>query len=269
MVLNNFVASLNESSTSLIRLVVADNLNDDDDVAGITEAFGGQHLPLERNFGYGGGMNRAVDALPAEIEWVLVTNPDVVLHPGSIDDLVATGRQDPRIGTVGPAILTDGLVYPSARTVPSLRTGIGHALFANIWINNPWTKSYRRDTSREPVSRDAGWLSGACVLVRRSAFVELGGFDEGYFMYFEDVDLGYRMTKAGYRNVYEPAAVVTHTGAHSTRTRSAEMIEIHHQSARRFLTRKYSAPLLWPIRVSLVVGLKLRSAVLTRRATHH
>jgi N-acetylglucosaminyl-diphospho-decaprenol L-rhamnosyltransferase len=160
-------------------------------------------------------------------------------------------------------------VYPSARALPSLRTGIGHALFANIWLGNPWTRAYRRDSSSDPVRRDAGWLSGACVLVRKSAFDELGGFDDGYFMYFEDVDLGYRLGKAGYRNVYEPAAVVVHSGAHSTSDHSARMISVHHESARRFLTRKYSGWYLWPVRVALTVGLDLRSALLSRRATHH
>ncbi len=79
-----------------------------------------------------------------------------------------------------------------------------------------------------------------------AAFDELGGFDDGYFMYFEDVDLGYRLSKAGYRNVYEPSEVVNHSGAHSTSVESERMIEAHHESARRFLQRKYPGPLLWP-----------------------
>jgi N-acetylglucosaminyl-diphospho-decaprenol L-rhamnosyltransferase len=107
-------------------------------------------------------------------------------------------------------------------------------------------------------------LSGACVLVRKSAFDEIGGFDTGFFMYFEDVDLGYRLGKSGHRNVYEPAAVVTHTGAHSTNSDSGRMITAHHESARRFLNKKYSGPLLWPVRVVLRIGLQLRSALVRR-----
>src|SRR5690606_10093760 len=106
---------------------------------------------------------------------------------------------------LGPRVLNeDGTTYPSARAVPSLRTGVGHALFTNLWTANPWSRRYRDDLAPADEARDAGWLSGSCVLVRRRAFDELGGFDEGYFMYFEDVDLGYRLGKAGYRNVYEP-----------------------------------------------------------------
>jgi N-acetylglucosaminyl-diphospho-decaprenol L-rhamnosyltransferase len=170
---------------------------------------------------------------------------------------------------VGPATLTaEGELYPSARAVPSLRNGVGHALFANLWISNPWSRAYRNDADAKPVRRDAGWLSGACVLVRRSAFEELGGFDPEFFMYFEDVDLGYRLGKLGYRNVYEPAAVVTHTGAHSTASDSLAMIKAHHDSARRFLDKKYSGWKLWPVRTALAVGLKLRSSLIGRRIHH-
>jgi N-acetylglucosaminyl-diphospho-decaprenol L-rhamnosyltransferase len=268
-VLEGFLESVPASSADPLMVVVADNGTNDVAVAQLTIASSAHYLPLDRNLGYGGAMNEAIRSLPADVEWVLVSNPDVVLTAGAIDALVAAGNSDARIGAVGPAIMTDGEVYPSARAVPSLRTGIGHALFANIWLGNPWTRAYRRDSSRDPVRRDAGWLSGACVLVRKSAFDELGGFDDGYFMYFEDVDLGYRLGKAGYRNVYEPAAIVVHSGAHSTSDHSAQMIIVHHQSARRFLTRKYSGWHLWPVRVALIVGLDLRSAFLSRRATHH
>lgn len=268
-VLEGFLESVPAASSYPLIIVVADNGTNDTTVALLTTASSARYLPLERNRGYGGAMNEAIRSLPADVRWVLVSNPDVVLTAGAIDALVAAGESDPRVGAVGPAIMTNDEVYPSARAVPSLRTGIGHALFANIWLGNPWTRAYRRDSSRDPVRRDAGWLSGACVLVRKSAFDELGGFDDGYFMYFEDVDLGYRLGKAGYRNVYEPAAVVVHSGAHSTSDHSARMIAVHHQSARRFLTRKYSGWHLWPVRVVLVIGLDLRSALLSRRATHH
>jgi len=268
-VLEGFLDSVPRSSANPIVIVVADNARNDVFVARLSRAASAGYLALEQNRGYGAGMNAGIASLPEGIKWVLVSNPDVVLEVGAIDALVRAGSEDDRIGSVGPAILTDGMIYPSARAVPSLRTGIGHALFANIWPGNPWTRAYRRDSSGEAVRRDAGWLSGACVLVRKSAFDAIGGFDDGFFMYFEDVDLGYRLGKAGYRNVYEPAAVVTHTGAHSTTTESARMITAHHESALRFLSRKYSGRALWPVRTVLWIGLTARSAVLRRNPGHH
>lgn len=266
-VLEPFLASVSSAAAGETTVVVVDNLA----VSGVhidrlAQASGARYLPLSENRGYGRGMNAGVECLPPAVEWVVISNPDVAFTPGAIDRLVATAAQDDRIGSVGPAILTPALeVYPSARYVPSLRTGIGHALFANVWPSNPWSERYRQ-SAEVGRQRDAGWLSGACLLVRRRAFEELGGFDPGYFMYFEDVDLGYRMGKAGWRNVYDPAATVMHSGAHSTRESSDAMIAAHHRSAYRFLASKYHAWYLWPLRVALRASLAVRSRFERARA---
>ena len=204
-VLGGFLASVPAAGPEPVAVVVVDNAPGTGDASALSAKAGATHLPLPSNPGYGGAVNAGERALPASVEWVLISNPDVVLAPGAIDTLLETGRSDPAIGAVGPAVLNpDGSVYPSARAVPSLRTGVGHALFANLWQRNPWTLAYRRESDPSDQVRDAGWLSGSCLLVRRSAFAQIGGFDDGYFMYFEDVDLGFRLGKAGYRNVYEP-----------------------------------------------------------------
>lgn len=267
-VLPAFLSSIERASSQRIATVVVDNLPGEGTHA---EAIAAEHdaLYLARadNPGYGGAMNAGASRLPASVTWMLLSNPDVELSPGSLDSLVAVGESSPEIGAVGPAVLNeDGTVYPSARAVPSLRTGVGHALFVNLWQSNPWTSRYRQDSDESVVRRDAGWLSGSCVLVRREAFDGIGGFDEGYFMYFEDVDLGYRLGRAGWRNVYEPAVTVVHLGAHSTASESARMVQAHHDSARRFLSRKYRGWYLWPIRAALGIGLRIRSGALKSRA---
>lgn len=262
-VLAGFLASVPAASARNTPIVVADNLPSSGGAKELCTGAGAEYLPMASNLGYGGAMNAAAAALPSGIEWVLVSNPDVVLESGCIDELVRVGDEDAAIGAVGPAIRNnDGTLYPSARAVPSLRTGIGHAMFVNLWTGNPWTRAYRKDTEQDLNRRDAGWLSGACVLVRRTAFERLDGFDPSYFMYFEDVDLGFRLGKNGYRNVYAPSAGVTHSGAHSTNGESAQMIRTHHDSARLFLARKYSGFWLWPVRFVLTIGLRLRSALI-------
>lgn len=265
-VLAGFLDSIARAAVDRPALVVVDNAPGADDAAELAARHGGSYVAMPSNPGYGGAVNAGVRALPAHVEWVLISNPDVELGAGSIDTLRATAEADPAIGAVGPAVLNpDGSVYPSARAVPSLRTGVGHALFANLWQRNPWTLAYRRETDPSDERRDAGWLSGSCLLVRRSAFDAVAGFDEGYFMYFEDVDLGFRLGRAGFRNVYDPSATVTHVGAHSTGSESARMVAAHHESARRFLSKKYSGWYLWPIRLGLRAGLALRSHAITRR----
>ncbi len=268
-VLGGFLDSSTAASTERVSLVIVDNApGDADDASRLASEYGAIYVSLAANPGYGGAVNAGVKALPTGIDWVLISNPDVELAPGSIDVLRQTATSDPAIGAIGPAVLNpDGSVYPSARAVPSLRTGVGHALFVNLWQRNPWTLAYRRESDPSDRARDAGWLSGSCLLVRRSAFDAVGGFDEGYFMYFEDVDLGFRLGKAGFRNVYEPLAQVTHVGAHSTGTESARMVAAHHASARRFLAKKYTGWWLWPVRVVLRVGLAIRSTAIQRRLT--
>lgn len=267
-VLPGFLASIAAASSTPVQTVIVDNKpGDDSRAAELAARFGADYVARPDNPGYGGAINAGVAALPASVRWVLISNPDVVLHPGVIDALMAVGESDMCIAAIGPAVLNpDGTVYPSARRVPSLRTGVGHALFVNLWHDNPWTRRYRQDADEAVTARDAGWLSGSCLLVRRDVFDEVGGFDEGYFMYFEDVDLGYRIGLAGYRNRYEPSVAVTHIGGHTTINESAVMIRAHHTSARRFITRKYRGWYLWPVRVALSMGLTARSALLERRA---
>lgn len=266
-VLAGLLDSIADAAGEPVAVVVADNLPTEGDAAGLARAIGGEYVPLPANPGYGGAVNAAERLLPASVEWFLVVNPDVVLTAGSIAVLRERGETDASIAAVGPLIRDpDGSVYPSARAAPSLRTGVGHAMLGPVWPGNPWTRAYRKDAADPPVLRDAGWLSGSCQLVRRSAFHTVGGFDESYFMYFEDVDLGVRFSQAGFRNVYEPSAEIMHVGAHSTGRESARMIDAHHTSARRFLSTKYPGPLLWPVRVTLSAGLRVRSAWILRRS---
>ncbi len=257
--LETFLASVPGASVDGLAVIVVDNNSRDlDQIRRITEAHGAHLIPSSDNLGYGGGIRLAFQHLPAEIEFVLISNPDVTLTSGSIDVLVAAARRLPRAAAVGPRILEpNGDVYPSARSLPSLRSGVGHALFANVWPGNPWTRSYWA-ANKDIVEREAGWLSGACLLVRRRAFEDIGGFDAGYFMYFEDVDLGARFTAANWINVYIPDATVVHTGAHSTTHTAGAMDRVHHASAYRYLSKRYPGWHLAPLRLALRVGLALR-----------
>jgi N-acetylglucosaminyl-diphospho-decaprenol L-rhamnosyltransferase len=261
-VLPGLISSLRESTTQPYEVLIADNARDED-VASFAAEHGARYLPLDHNAGYGSAVNAAARSLGPEVKWILICNPDVRLLPGSLDVLIDRLEEDPRIGAVGPRVLNeDGTTYPSARAIPSLRTGIGHALFANVWKRNPWTRSYRATSDLSDEPRAVGWLSGSCLLVRRSAFDAIGGFDEGYFMYFEDVDLGARMADAGHPNVYIPASRVVHAGAHSTSSEAPRMIAAHHASARRFVSRRYPGPLLLPIRWAIYAALGIRSQIL-------
>ncbi|HLM33479.1 MAG TPA: glycosyltransferase, partial [Gaiellaceae bacterium] len=136
---------------------------------------------------------------------------------------------------VGPRIFSRGEVQLSARGFPSFRTGLlgRRSLLTRLLVR---ARRYPAEFRRVPPGGGpVDWVSGACMLVRRSAFDSVGGFDEGYWMYWEDADLCRRLVDKGWQVHFEPAAVVHHaTGASGT---SARTIRAFHESAARFATR--------------------------------
>lgn len=263
--LTDFTRSLAEATTADVELVLVDNGTDPTIADRVAAEAGGRVLHAGENLGYGGGANAG--ARGATQPWLVVANPDVVWEPGSLDALIAAAEQHPDAGALGPALLNDdGTVYPSARELPSLTQGVGHAVFGKVWPGNPWTHAYQRRQETAGQEREAGWLSGACLLLRREAFEAVGGFDEDYFMFFEDVDLGERLGLAGRPNVYVPSARVVHVGGVSWKARPAPMIAAHHASARRYLHRRYHQWYQWPVRVAISGGLSLREFVEQRAA---
>lgn len=261
-VLVPFLESVRQASSDDPAVVVVNNAVDDADLApSVATSPRVRLVESGSNLGYGKAMNLgAQDARDAE--WLLLANPDLTFTPGAIDELVRVGASDPGIAIVGPLIRTPaGEIYPSARRLPSLRHGIGHALVGMITKNNPWTRAYLADRENPPRQRDAGWLSGACLLVRRDVFESVRGFDDKYQMYFEDVDLCARIAADGGRVVYAPSSEVTHEGGHSTRRNSRAMIKIHHRSAYTYLAGRYTAWYLAPLRLALRLSLTLRAFV--------
>jgi N-acetylglucosaminyl-diphospho-decaprenol L-rhamnosyltransferase len=261
--LDGFLDSLAKATTRRYQVVLADNGSTDGAPQRAAERPGVEFLSTGGNLGYGGGANRGVASLSDEFGWVVVANPDIEWGPDSLDKLLDAADRWPRGGAFGPLIREpNGVVYPSARLLPSLGRGIGHASLGKLWPDNPWTRSYRQSDTTV-VERTAGWLSGSCLLLRREAFEAVHGFDERYFMYFEDVDLGDRLGAAGWQNVYVPDAEVMHIGGAATKKVAAKMLAAHHASAYRYLADRHTgpqwAPVLAAIKAALAVRLKLET----------
>jgi N-acetylglucosaminyl-diphospho-decaprenol L-rhamnosyltransferase len=260
--LADFLDSLASATTVRADIVLADNGSSDGAEEIAAKRDGVRLIRTGGNLGYGGAANIGVAA--SDAPFVVIANPDIVWQAGALDELLAAADEWPQGGSFGPMIYTPaGEIYPSARELPSLGRGIGHALFGWCWPSNPWTAAYRREREH-PREGPAGWLSGSCLLVRRSAFEQVGGFDASYFMYFEDVDLGERLGKAGWQNVYVPAAQVVHAGGHATSHHQAEMAAAHHHSAYQYLARRYRGPARLPLRMAIRLGLSVRGALAKR-----
>lgn len=255
--LDEFLHSLPEACSAPYSVVLVDNGSTDGAPERAQEEFGTVLIRSGGNIGYGAAAN--LGARLAHEPFLLVSNPDVVLGPGSIDRLLEATQRWPTGGAFGPAIQEpDGSLYPSARALPIVAHGVGHALLARIWPRNPWTRSYRLQ-DLEATERVAGWLSGACLLLRRSAFLQVGGFDPRYFMYFEDVDLGDRLGRAGWDSIYVPGARVTHIGSASTSRQPMRMLKAHHDSAYLYLAERHRRPWRWLFRAGLALRLRVAS----------
>ncbi|OBG78651.1 MULTISPECIES: glycosyltransferase family 2 protein [unclassified Mycobacterium] len=274
--LERFLASLSLATERQVCVLLADNGSTDGTPEAAVERYPNVRLfHTGANLGYGTAVNRAVAELSesegAGQDWVIIANPDVQWGPGSIDALLDAAGRWPRAGALGPLIRDpDGSVYPSARHLPSLVRGGMHAVVGPFWKRNPWSAAYRQERL-EPSERVVGWLSGSCLLVRWAAFVQVGGFDERYFMYMEDVDLGDRLGQAGWLSVYVPSSEVLHHKGHSTGDDPASHLAAHHRSTYMFLADRHSgwwrAPLRWTLRASLAARSRLmvRSALRTSR----
>jgi N-acetylglucosaminyl-diphospho-decaprenol L-rhamnosyltransferase len=265
--LDRFLATLSHATERPVSVLIADNGSTDGAPEAALERYPGVRVfSTGSNLGYGSAVNRAIAKLDDADEWVVVANPDVQWGPGSIDALVEAAARWPRAATLGPLINDpDGSVYPSARHLPSLVRGGMHAIVGPIWKNNPWSSAYRQELL-EPSERPVGWLSGSCLLVRRAAFEQIGGFDERYFMYMEDVDLGDRFGKAGWLNVYVPSAEVLHHKGHATARESGRNLAAHHKSTYIYLADRHSGLRRAPLRWAMRVGLAARGRLMVRGA---
>lgn len=267
--LGALIDSLEAATEQPTLLLCADNGSTDGaPQRAAAERDGVEVMATGGNIGYGAAVNAAAGQLRArrrqgEInpEFFLIVNPDVTFTPGSLDELLRCAREAPRAGAAGPRIEeADGSAYPSARQLPSLVTGTGHALLGGVWPSNPFTAKYKAGADMG-TQRTAGWLSGACLLVRWEAFDAVGGFDERYFMYLEDVDLGDRLGRAGWDNLYCPSSVILHDQGHAASKASRVTVPAHHDSAYRYQRDRH--PRWWqaPLRLVLWGGLKVRGAV--------
>ncbi len=199
-------------------IVVVDNASTED-VTGLVRArFPGVRLiEAGANLGFARGVNLGIRNSTSE--YVLLLNPDTTVPPGAIDRLVASLRRAPEVGAIGPRLvdgpgraeLSFGRMYSP---LSELRRKAWLAMQAR---GVPFVQAAtERATSRE---RDADWVSGACLLVRRSAGDAVGWFDERYFMYAEDVDFCAALRAAGWRVRFTPDVQVVHHRGRSGATR--------------------------------------------------
>lgn len=252
---------------------VVDNASQDGSAA-IAHEFA-PHVTLianAANVGFGRGVNQGLAR--ARAPFVLIMNPDCHLQPGAVTALEDELGHHPRCAIAGPRILDpDGSVQGSARGDPDMFTGFfGRSTALRRLL--PWLPVARRNVVDTSVpaggaSRAVDWLSGACVLARRDALAQAGGFDERYFLYWEDADLCRRLRARGYEVRYVPAAAAVHRVGHSSRTARAPSVRAFHQSAYLYYATHVAPGALNPKRPLARALLALRCWWVLRATREH
>lgn len=216
--------------------VVVDNNSSDGSTAIVAEfAPNARLLRNTDNVGFARGVNQGLAASSAP--HVLIMNPDCRIVAGAFATLLKVLKRRDPCAVVGPCILDpDGSVQGSARGDPNMFTGLFGRSTMLRRILPDLAVSKRNVVTNEPGragldSVIVDWLSGACMLAKRSALQSVGGFDERYFLYWEDADLCRRLRARGYHVRYVPSAVAVHRVGHSSRRARAAAIRAFHESA--------------------------------------
>lgn len=255
------VASACEGITHETLLI--DNGSTDESVAMVRRDFPQVRLKANAtNTGFTRANNQGLRA--ARGRYLALLNNDTICHAGAFTALVRELEATPDAGIAAPKLLnSDGTRQFSFRSFPGFQQALfsRESLLTRIFPDNPYSTKYLKADDPGDAPQDVDWVSGACFVIRRDLYEKIGGLDESFFMYSEDVDYCMRCWEAGYRVIYRPAGVVTHLGGQtSSRTPFLPIFE-RHRSMYRFYKKHYSRELLF-LDAATAVVVSLRCATL-------
>ena len=220
-----------QGETGMAEIVIVDNSAREAPLPAPTSSIPCQLLRSSENLGFGRACN--LGARSTASQFLLLMNADVTVRGGAVTALANTLARSERRGLVGPRVWDAlGEIELSARAFPTWKTGIvGRTSAITRLLARRGRPPGELAAARGPAQR-VDWVSGACQLVRRSAFEAVGGFDESYWMYWEDADLCWRLRDLGFETWFEPAGEVEHLTGSSGR--NPRTIRAFHDSAARF-----------------------------------
>lgn len=271
-----------EAAAFPLEVVVVDNASTDDTCARVERcaaaAAATTRIRLLRhaeNLGFSRGVNTGWRGCTAP--YVLLLNPDSSARPGALAALVRQLDSTPDAGACGPRILSnDGSLQLSCRAFPDHSTALfhRHSLLTRLFPTNARSAHYLKTTWDHSQRARVDWVSGAALLVRTRLLEALGGLDDDYFLYSEDVDLCWRLAQAGYSTWYVPEATVVHEVGRSSRQAPYRALLERHRSMYTFYRKHYSLgiPLIdlaTFLGVALRCGWYLTTAASGRSVGHH
>ena len=251
-----------------LEIIVVDNASTDGSVAAVRRQFPSVTvIANSRNVGFACANNQG--AVASHGRHLLLLNSDARLMPNALQSLVTTLEARPTVGLVGAQLRNaDGSFQASHSSFPGLRqeflilSSLGRRLYGQSY------PSFGPGDSQGPVVAD--YVEGACMLVRREAYQTVGGLDEAYFMYAEDVELCYALKNCGWQVCYQPAALVVHLGGASSQNRRTERESDLYCSRVRFFQRHYGTAAAYALTAQIVAftAVKLLAHSFLRLISH-
>jgi N-acetylglucosaminyl-diphospho-decaprenol L-rhamnosyltransferase len=224
------------------KVTVVDNASSDNSAEMVRLDFPWVNLIIsKKNDGYGAAANLAIASCLSK--YVLLLNCDTVLQPGALQALTEYLDEHPKVAVLGPQLVNpDSTPQTSCFEFPTpLQTLLRETSLSGFI--QPSSKLHSAELSDEAshVAQEVPWVLGAALAIRRVAFESVGGFDESFFMYFEEVDLCYRLKQAGWQTHFVPEALVMHVGGASTKRHRAAMLQQLYKSLCHFYQQHYSS----------------------------
>lgn len=248
-----------------VQVTVVDNASSDGSLESL-EGLEVRAVAAGRNGGFGFGCN--LGAAGGSAPYLLFINPDARIDADALKHLVAGLEAEPGVALAGPRLLDDdGSLMPSMRRGQRTASTLAQALFIHRLLPRAaWANEIIRDPAEYQDVAHPEWVSGACMLVRREAFTAVGGFDEGFFLYCEDMDLCVRLRAAGHAIRFDPAATARHEGGHSAPRSSLYAVLV--RSRIRYARKHYGRVHATVQRLGLALNAATHVAAAARRPAH-
>jgi GT2 family glycosyltransferase len=248
--------------SGLADVWVVDNASGDGSAQLVSDRFPWVNLiASSENLGFG----RAVNAVAARTNtpWIVPANADIRVEPGAVSRLLDAGARHPDAGVVAPRlILPDGSTQQSVLPFPTVPLTLAYVAGATK-LSRRAARHWGIGNGFDPeAAREVGWAVGAFILVRRTAWDQVGGFDDSQWMYAEDLDLGWRISRAGWTARYVPGARVFHDESAATvKAWGDARHDRWHASTYAWLLRRRGAVVARLVAAINVVGFHARAAV--------
>ena len=245
----------------LSEIIVVDSSSSDGSSQAARERFPGSVVLDAPNRGYGAGANLGINASSGR--YILILNPDTIVPPHTVHRLANYLDSSSEVAFCAPRLrYPSGDLQPSRRRFPGRLTPIFEStIFQQWWPANPWSRRYYLQDQSEEQIQDVDWVVGACLMVRKAAIDRVGGFDESFWMYCEEIEWCWRFRRHGWRISYVPEVEIVHHEGASTSQNVAKRQLAFDRSRIELQRRLYGAPTAVIVTVGIKLGYALQTGI--------